>query len=605
MKQIKFLVLPPIWLLLFGISLLYQCQSPSKQETSLSLDIKAPPNVILILTDDQGYGDLSIHGNPYFQTPHLDTFAQRGVRLDRFFVMPLCAPTRASLLTGKYNQRTGARWVSSGLENMRGQEFTLAEMFKGEGYATACFGKWHNGRHYPFYPTQQGFDEFIGFCAGHWNNYFNTTLEHNGEAYPTEGYINDVLTNEALNFMEKNKAQPFFCYLPFNTPHSPFQVPDQYFDKHYQNLSHVTNEKERNKLACVYGMCENIDDNVGKILNKLNELSIRENTIVIFLSDNGPNGQRYNDYMRGIKGSAHEGGVRVPCFIQWPGHLPEGLKVETIAAHFDWLPTLANLCQIQIPDTLSLDGQDISPLLLGDADNWPERIIYVQQSGQSLTPYRGGLRTPQYRLVVGKDQTSLFDMLADPEQKNDLSKTNPELLDSLQAQYQTWYQNMQAQVQDETIIPLGFPNQKVVELPAHESKFQGEIQFKEGHGWAHDWVVNWTKPNDQITWEVMVKEENTFQVEMIYTVPETDLGSEIQFRGGGASTQQILNKAFDPPLIPSPDRISRQEVYEKTWANLSLGEITLPPGQHTLSLSASNIPGAQVAELKAIRLIKK
>ena len=266
------------------------------------------PNVIVILSDDQGWGDLSIHGNPYLETPHIDQLAHNGLQHTNFYVNPLCAPTRASLLTGRYNLRTGTRWVSSGLENMRPEEFTLAELFKSANYATGCFGKWHNGAHYPFHPNQQGFDEFIGFCAGHWNNYFNTTLEHNGEEYSTEGYITDVLTDEAITFIEKNQQQPFFCYLPYNVPHGPFQVGDTYYDKYYAMLDTMQHEQERQKLAAVYGMCENLDDNVGRIVSTLDSLSLLENTIIIYLTDNGPNGSRYNGGMRGTKGSTHEGG---------------------------------------------------------------------------------------------------------------------------------------------------------------------------------------------------------------------------------------------------------------------------------------------------------
>ena len=242
--------------------ILFSCASPQEETT----EEKSSPNVLLILTDDQGWGDLGVHGNPIIQTPVLDDFARKGVEVKNFYVSPLCAPTRASLLTGRYHLRTGTRWVSDGLENMNPEEVTLAEMFKSAGYATGCFGKWHNGAHFPFHPNQQGFDEFIGFCAGHWNNYFNTTLQHNGEPFPTEGYITDVLTDEAIKFIEQSGDEPFFCYVPYNVPHGPFQVPDQYFDKYYNQLDTMQDETERNKLAAVYGMCENMDANIGRLL---------------------------------------------------------------------------------------------------------------------------------------------------------------------------------------------------------------------------------------------------------------------------------------------------------------------------------------------------
>jgi arylsulfatase A len=190
------------------------------------------PNVILILTDDQGWGDLSLHGNPWLETPQLDRLARGGVRFQNCYASPLCAPTRASLLTGRYHLSTGVLSVSNGLEVMDAEETTLAELFKANHYATGIFGKWHNGSHFPSRPIDQGFDEFVGFCAGHWSNYFNTTLAYNETFKKTSGYITDVLTEAALAFIERNKTKPFFCYIPYNAPHSPHQVPDKYFRKY-------------------------------------------------------------------------------------------------------------------------------------------------------------------------------------------------------------------------------------------------------------------------------------------------------------------------------------------------------------------------------------
>ncbi|MHC4721677.1 MAG: sulfatase-like hydrolase/transferase, partial [Planctomycetota bacterium] len=210
------------------------------------------PNVLLIMTDDQGWGDLHSHGNDKIDTPVLDKFATDGARFDSFFVSATCAPTRASLLTGRYYLRTGTHGVTRGRENMRAEEVTIAEVLKAAGYATSCFGKWHNGSNWPYHPNAQGFDEFVGFCAGNLLNYFDTNLEHNGTSIKTTGYISDVLTDFAITFIENNKDQPFFCYVPYNAPHSPFQVPDKYFDKYKaRGLDDI--------LACIYGMCENLD----------------------------------------------------------------------------------------------------------------------------------------------------------------------------------------------------------------------------------------------------------------------------------------------------------------------------------------------------------
>ncbi|MEM9675810.1 MAG: arylsulfatase [Bacteroidota bacterium] len=587
---------------LFLFSLLFLgCATAPQDETS---DSTTPPNVIVILIDDQGWGDLGIHGNPIIQTPVLDGFALNGVQFANFYVSPLCAPTRASLLTGRYHLRTGTRWVSDGLENMNPEEVTLAEMFRGAGYATGCFGKWHNGAHYPFHPNQQGFDEFVGFCAGHWNNYFNTTLQRNGEAYPTEGYITDVLTDEAIQFIEEQKDQPFFCYLPYNVPHGPFQVPDSYFEKYYDQLDTMQNEQERNKLAAVYGMCENMDYNVGRVLATLEEFQIRDNTIVVFLTDNGPNGARYNGGMRGTKGSTHEGGTRVPLFIQWPAGLPSGITVSGLAAHIDILPTLAGLSGIAPPNR-ELDGQNLAEFMQAKDSKIPDRTLFFQQSGRELTPERGAVRTDEYRLVLYPSYTGLYNLQADPDESEDLSQEIPQLRDSLLAVYNEWFEAMKAATVDVTTIPIGFSAQAKAVLPAHESYFSGNITFKEGHGWAHDWLVNWSGLNDKINWDVEVNAPVTYDVYLTYTTPQDDVGSIIQLQAGGSRLEDTLSTAFDPEYIPSPDRIQRIEVYEKEWAQTRLGEITLPSGSQTITLSANTIPGKQVAEVKGLTLVAK
>ena len=261
------------------------------------------PNVILIMTDDQGYGDLGFHGNDKIDTPVLDNLATESVRFDRFFVCPLCTPTRATLLSGRYHPRTGAMSVTRGLETMRSAEVTIAEVLRSAGYATGCFGKWHLGEHYPNHPNGQGFDEFFGMLQGHWNNYFDPKLEHNGRRVQTRGYITDVITGYALRFVERNRHRPFFCYVPYNAPHTPHQVPDRYFDKYIERGLDA-------RAAAIYGMVENIDENIGRLLKKLDELELTKRTIGFFLSDNGPEGHegsRYNAGMRGMKGSVHEG----------------------------------------------------------------------------------------------------------------------------------------------------------------------------------------------------------------------------------------------------------------------------------------------------------
>ncbi|MCZ6632741.1 MAG: sulfatase-like hydrolase/transferase, partial [bacterium] len=293
------------------------------------------PKFLILLTDDQGWGDLSLHGNTNLDTPNIDSLARDGALFDRFFVCPVCAPTRAEFLTGRYHLRGGVRGVSTGEERLNPDEKTIGDTFKSAGYATGAFGKWHNGTQHPYHPNARGFDEFYGFCSGHWGHYFDPILEHNGEIVRGKGYIADDFTDHAMAFIEQNKDRPFFCYVPYNIPHSPFQVPDRFFEKF---KDHPIDMRDRdpdsediNRTRAALAMCENVDWNVGRLLAKLDDLNLSDNTVVIYFSDNGPNGPRWNGGMKGRKGSTDEGGVRVPFLIRWPGHIQPGTEIPQIA----------------------------------------------------------------------------------------------------------------------------------------------------------------------------------------------------------------------------------------------------------------------------------
>lgn len=557
-----------------------------------------PPNVLLILTDDQGWGDLHCHGNDLIDTPTLDQFSRQGARFDRFFVCPLCAPTRASILTGRYHLRAGVWGVTKGREIMRADETTVAQVFRAAGYATGCFGKWHNGEHYPHHPNGKGFQQFLGFCAGHWNNYFDTRLQHNGEPVPTKGYISDVLCDAALDFIRANRKRPFFCYLPFNAPHGPFQVPDHYFAKYKER---GLNDRD----ACIYAMCENVDDNVRRLLAHLDALGLADDTIVLFLTDNGPNGERYNGGMRGIKGSVHEGGVRVPCFIRWPGHIAPDTEIRHIAAHIDLLPTLADLCGIPLPEELArrLDGVSLKPLLLGGPGDWPERSIFTHSTrGDEMNPLCGSLRTPRHRLVLENRNYQLYDLVEDPAETTDLAAREPDLLERLALEYEFFYAETTAGGFAPTPIPVGHPEFPRVEIPAPLATLVGGLEFKGKHGWANDWIVHWTSTGDEIRWELDVVEPGQYRATLMYTCPEADTGAILQLRAGAAVCQTMLASAHDPEPLPSPDRVPRQEVYEKVWAPLAFPPFELAAGRQTLTLRATEIPGRQAMELKAIIL---
>jgi len=562
------------------------------------------PNVILIMTDDQGWGDVHSHGNDKIDTPVMDKLAADGVRFDRFFVSPVCAPTRASLLTGRYHLRTGTHGVTRGYENMRSEEVTIAEVLRQAGYATGCFGKWHNGAHYPYHPNGQGFDEFLGFCCGHWNNYFDTTLDQNGQLIKTKGYITDVFTDAALRFIEKNRNRPFFCYVPYNAPHSPFQVPDEYFDKY----------KARgfdDRTACVYGMCENIDDNLGRILSRLDQLNLSGDTIVLFLTDNGPNTDRYNGDMKGRKGSTHEGGIRVPLFVRWPGHIDPGTGVSQIAAHIDLFATIIELCGVPMPKTLPQDGLSLVPLLKGQTANWPDRMIFTFRTPQGQTgEVPGSVRTQRWRAVLGRSKAGnrweLYDMADDPGQKENVAKKCPKVTEKLSAAYEAMAGDVTKAGFDPLPIPVGYPHWPVVTLPGHEAFL--EPPSKEGisylgrSGWANDYVTNWTSTEAYPWWPVEVVEAGRFEVTLMYVCAKDNVDVKVRVEIGGESLEGVVSRAHNPEPIPSPDRVPRGEVFEKIWAPLRLGNVKLDRGRTILCVKALEIPGEKAIDLKAVQL---
>lgn len=574
----------PFFLLLL-LSVIFGCQENKPEKK---------PNVILILTDDQGYGDLGIHGNELVKTPNLDRMGASAARFDRFYVSPLCAPTRASILTGRYHLRTGTISVSNGLETMDAEENTLGELFKENGYRTGIFGKWHNGQHYPHHPLAQGFDEFTGFLAGHWSNYFDTQVEQNREMKVLPGYLPDVLTDETLNFIEANQEQPFFALLTLNTPHSPHQVPDEYFDPY--KVAGLDDE-----LAAVYGMVSNIDYNVGRVMEKLKTLGLEENTLIIFLTDNGPNGNRYNAGMKGIKGSVHEGGVRVPSFWYWPGQLSAQL-IPFPASHIDILPTLVDLLDLKDNGVRTLDGISLLPSLQGK-DQTESRPIFshVAFPQRSLTSFPGAIRRDSLLLAILPTGMELYDLKNDPGQQLDLAVQRPDLAEGLAKQYQDWWTGVKPEETALRPIPISRQSPEIL-LAAYEARFGGQIKFFEGHGWAQDWVTNWVDEADTLSWELNVIDPGDYEVWLDYTADPEQTGAKLNLIFPSGKLESSLSEAFQPALIPSPDRVPRKEAPEQTWNRISLGTVNLQNGPQRLQLSANAISKAGLGDIYGIRL---
>ena len=582
-------------LAILGLSL--SCKEKTEPESTSNALRNEKPNIVLILADDQGWGDLGISGNTNLATPNIDAIANNGVTFDHFYVSPVCSPTRAELLTGRYFPRVGVYSTSSGGERLNLDETTLAEVFKQAGYATAAYGKWHNGMQPPYHPNARGFDDFYGFCSGHWGNYFSPMLEHNGDIVKGDGFIIDDLTNKGLDFMDRNKERPFFLYLPYNTPHSPMQVPDEYWnrfkDRELALKYHGEEEENENFTRAALAMVENIDYNVGRVIDRLRDLELEENTLVIYLSDNGPNGWRWNAGMRGRKGSTDEGGVRSPLVMQWKNQLPKGKHISEIASSIDILPTLSDLAQIEVNTLKPLDGKSLKPLLMDDRPAWDARVVYNHWNGST------SIRTQKYRLD-SKDR--LYDMEMDGGQTTDLSGKLPQLTDSLKQLKRDWQQEVmpKSKATEDRPFTLGHPDYVYTQIPARDGVAHGNIDRSNRHP-NDTFFTNWKSTKDSISWDVEVLADGEFEVELYYTVKEQDLGSEFELRLGESSLKATITTAHDPPLVGEErDRDPRIESYTKDFMFMDLGKIALKKGRGNLVLKALKIPGEEVMDVRLL-----
>lgn len=442
---------------------------PSAQTTGVA----RRPNILLIVTDDQGYGDLGIHGNPKLRTPHLDRLARQSVGFRSFYVSPVCSPTRASLLTGRYNYRTGVVDTYLGRSLMHSDEMTLAELLSGAGYRTGIFGKWHLGDNYPLRAMDQGFQESLTLNGGGigqpsdppgGESYFNPLLRRNGQWVKTKGYVSDVLTDATIDFITRNRERPFLGYLAFNAPHTPLEVPpEKYANYKAMNLRSVDFPRKGHPISAkfdadttskIYGMVENIDDNVGRVLAALDNLHLAGHTVVIFMTDNGPQQPRYNGGMLRLKGTVNDGGIRVPFFVRWPGRFEAGRSVDMIAAHIDVTPTVLDMCGVPTPSRVRFDGKSLLPLLEGRASAWPDRTLFFQWHRGDVPQMARAFaaRSQQYKLVqwqgAGESASpstaapELFDMTADPLEERNISDSMPEVATSLRHKYEAWFKDV-------------------------------------------------------------------------------------------------------------------------------------------------------------------
>jgi len=487
-------------------------------------DIKKKPNVLLILTDDLGYGDLACHGNPVIKTPNIDQLHGRSARLTNFHVDPTCSPTRSSLLTGRYSSRAGVWHTIMGRSILPKDEVTMAETFSRNGYRTGIFGKWHLGDNHPFRPQERGFQESvvmgggaIGNMPDYWDNdYFDDTYKHNGQWEKYSGYCTDVFFKAAMDFMSAAPGTPFFCYLPTNVPHWPHNVAEDYV-KPYRG-------RVPDNRATLFGVIANLDENIGRMLRFLSEHKLENDTILIFMSDNGTgfgaefDAQRFltggfNAGMRAQKGSVYEGGHRVPFFIRWPaGGIQAGRDIPQLAAHIDVFPTLLNLCGLEKGEGGAFDGVTLDPLLTGTGASWPERTLLVhnQRVDEPIKGKDWAAMTSQWRLINGRE---LYDIREDPEQRRDVAAAHPEIVQNLRREYDRWWDDISGRFKDYVWIPVGTDAENPARLTSHD--IHGQVC------WDHVHV----KRNQRCDgfWTIEVAREGTYEFGVRRWPKESDI----------------------------------------------------------------------------------
>ncbi len=482
-------------------------------------------NVIFILTDDQGYGDMSCHGNPNIKTPAIDKFHTESIRFENFHSGTTSAPTRAGLMTGHYCNSTGVWHTVMGRSILNSEEVLLPEAFLKSGYKTAMFGKWHLGDNYPYRPQDRGFETAfyiggggIGQTPDYWgNNYFDDTFYRNGVPEKHEGYNTDVLFNEAMNFMDANKdgSQPFFCYLSTPAPHFPFNVADKYYDL-YKDNPEVVN-------AGFYGMITNLDENLTRLDAYLKKNNLDKNTIVIYMTDNGTDRgvelnkdqfrvRGYNAGMRGLKGSAYEGGHRVACMMRIPGKKPAA--VNTLSSYVDFMPTMVELCKLQMPIPVKFHGISLVPVINGRTIN--ERYIFTDtQRSENLSKNKAYcVMLQQWRLISGRE---LYDIEKDPGQREDISSRHPELVEKMKQAYDEWWKINNVRANRMEYITIGSPAANPAVLTGHDT----HDNLNRGTPWNQEYVRIAVRTYG--FWAVEVAEDGDYLIELYRYDPEANL----------------------------------------------------------------------------------
>ena len=484
----------------------------------------APPNIIVVMPDDMGYGDLGATGNKVIRTPNLDQLAADAASLTNFYVSPVCSPTRASLMSGRYNYRTRVIDTFKGRSMMEPEEVTVAEALRDAGYATGIFGKWHLGDNYPLRPQDQGFDEVLVHRGGglaqpsepieNERRYTDPILFHNGEQVQMQGYCTDIYFDAAMDFIgESQKAkQPFFIYLPPNAPHGPYHDVPEDLLSYYKSvdltpiLAGNNSDQHKDTVARVFAMVENIDQNMGRLDAFLSEKGLIENTLVIFLTDNGPNTMRYVGPFRGMKSNVLEGGIHTCFYARWPKVLKAGTTSDRISAHIDIMPTLLEAAGVAAPENVKFDGVSVLPLLKGMGGHWDdERLLFFQshRGDEPVEFHNFAVRSQQWKLLrnsgFGKENPDgefpfeLYRIPEDPREENDLAPNHPELVQRYRDEYRSWLLGVSSTRPDNYDPPriiIGSDEETSTDLSIQDWR----VDAQEGWGVNGRWMVDVVSP---------------------------------------------------------------------------------------------------------------
>ncbi|WP_417391968.1 arylsulfatase [Gimesia sp.] len=560
------------------------------------------PNIILVMTDDQGYWDTEIAGNPDIETPTIKRLASQGVTFTRFYANMVCAPTRAGLMTGRHYLRTGLYNTRFGGDTLGQSETTIAQVLQKAGYKTGLFGKWHLGRYAQYQPHRRGFDHFFGHYHGHIERYTNPDqVVVNGESVETRGYVTDLFTDAAIDFIQRNQEQPFFCYLAYNAPHSPFLLDTSHF-------GHPEGDKLIEKYlakglplreARIYAMIERIDQNLNRLLQTVHDLKLDEQTVVIFTSDNGGVSRGFKAGLKGSKASAYEGGTRVPFVVRWTDHFPAGKTTDAMVAQTDLFPTFCQLAGVPIPDDLKLDGKSILPLMVQGEGKSPHQYLYHTWDRYTPNPFhRWSIHGLRFKLVghdpqgkkkkEGEPQGQLYDLQADPGETNNVAKQYPEKVSELRGEFLRWFQDVTAgQVYQPAAIPVGDEQELEVELQPSWAVLKGDDLEYSFDGYDWDTIDNWKSNSDTATWQLEVQKPGRYAVELSYGYrAEPELPGKLQIAVGDQKLDCKL------PMSTS------QNVFLKT----DVGTLDLKQGRQLLTVRAVQPEGIQGLRLNSLWL---